>query len=80
MTTMVIWNYIAYFWGETSVYWGNSRFIREPLDLTVVFWLGISLVTMFYEYKMDFVPEFFSKEPEEEKHKKICRNESKRFA
>ena len=70
VTTMVIWNYIAYFWGETSVYWGNSRFIREPLDLTVVFWLGISLVTMFYEYKMDFVPEFFSKEPEEEKHKK----------
>ena len=66
----VIWNYIAYFWGETSVYWGNSRFIREPLDLTVVFWLGISLVTMFYEYKMDFVPAFFSKEPEEEKHKK----------
>ena len=33
-------------------------------------WLGISLVTMFYEYKMDFVPEFFNKEPEEEKHKK----------
>ena len=70
VTTMVIWNYISYFWGETSVYWGNSQFIREPLDLTVVLWLGISLVTMFYEYKMDFVPEFFNKEPEEEKHKK----------
>ncbi len=70
VTTMLIWNYIVYFWSETSVYWGNSRFIREPLDLTVVFWLGISLVSMFYEYKMDFVPEFFSKTHEEEMHKK----------
>ena len=80
VTTMVIWNDISHLRGETSVYWGNSKFIREPLDLTVVLWLGISLVTMFYEYKMDFVPEFFNKEPEEEKHKKICRNGSMRFA
>lgn len=70
VTTMIIWNYIAYFWGETSVYWGNSRFIREPLDLTVIFWLGISLASMFYEYRMEFVPEFLGKKSDDEIHKR----------
>ena len=28
VTSMLIWNYLSYFWSETSVYWGNSRFIR----------------------------------------------------
>lgn len=56
VTSMIIWNYIAYFWGETSVYWGNSAFIREPLDLTVIFWLIISVVTLIYEYREDYAP------------------------
>ena len=37
VTAMLLWNYVSYFWGETSVYWGNSVFIREPLDLTIFF-------------------------------------------
>ena len=41
VTALLLWNYCSYFWGETSVYWGNSEFVREPLDLTVVFWLII---------------------------------------
>lgn len=69
VTSMIIWNYIAYFWGETSVYWGNSEFIRDPLDLTVIFWLIISVVTLIYEYREDFVPAF-GKEAEEESGKK----------
>lgn len=51
VTAMLLWNYISYFWGETSVYWGNSRFIREPLDLTIIFWLIINAVTLVFVYK-----------------------------
>lgn len=68
VTAMIVWNYISYFWGETSVYWGNSRFIREPLDLTVIFWLIICTATLVYEYKEDFVPAFIK--PAEEGRKK----------
>ena len=54
VTAMLMWNYVSYFWGETSVYWGNSRFIREPLDLTIIFWLIINIATLLYEYRYDF--------------------------
>ena len=55
VTAMLLWNYISYFWGETSVYWGNSRFIREPLDLTIVFWLIINAGSLFFEYHKTFI-------------------------
>ncbi|NLD19663.1 MAG: helix-turn-helix transcriptional regulator [Clostridiales bacterium] len=61
VTSMTIWNYISYFWGETSVYWGNSEFIREPLDLTIIFWLIINAATALYAYKFDFIPAFSDK-------------------
>ena len=55
VTAMLQWNYISYFWGETSVYWGNSRFIREPLDLTIVFWLIINAGSLFFAYHKTFI-------------------------
>ena len=55
VTAMLLWNYISYFWGETSVYWGNSRFIREPLDLTIVFWLIINAGSLFFAYHKTFI-------------------------
>ncbi len=58
ITSMLIWNYLSYFWGETSVYWGNSEFIREPLDLTIIFWLVIHITTLVYVYRALFVPTF----------------------
>lgn len=58
VTAMLLWNYISYFWGETSVYWGNSRFIREPLDLTIIFWLIINAVTLVFVYKKVFAEAF----------------------
>lgn len=61
ITSMLIWNYISYFWGETSVYWGNSEFIREPLDLTIIFWLVIHIATLVYVYRELFVPMFSGK-------------------
>ena len=64
VTAMLLWNYVSYFWGETSVYWGNSRFIREPLDLTIIFWLIINAATLYSEYTMDFSPAF-GKNPQE---------------
>lgn len=60
-TAMLLWNYISYFWGETSVYWGNSDFIREPLDLTIVFWLAIAVSTLVYVYRTGFKPTFGEK-------------------
>ena len=57
-TAMLLWNYFSYFWGEASVYWGNSRFIREPLDLTIVFWLIISVMTAMFMYRYCFKPTF----------------------
>lgn len=63
---LLLWNYISYFWGETSVYWGNSDFIREPLDLTIVFWLIIAAVFLVYVYKTEFFPTFLSKSAEKE--------------
>ena len=53
-TAMLLWNYFSYFWGEASVYWGNSRFIREPLDLTIIFWLVISMMTALFMYRYCF--------------------------
>ena len=67
VTSMLLWNYLSYFWSEASIYWGNSRFIREPMDLTVVFWLVISIVSLFYEYKEDFVKVFEKKAAGESK-------------
>lgn len=58
VTAMLLWNYISYFWGETSVYWGNSRFIREPLDLTIIFWLIINAVTLVFVYKKVYTEVF----------------------
>ncbi|MDO4176916.1 MAG: helix-turn-helix transcriptional regulator [Bacillota bacterium] len=60
-TALLLWNYISYFWGETSVYWGNSDFIREPLDLTIVFWLAIAVTTLLYAYHTGFKPTFHEK-------------------
>lgn len=57
-TAMLIWNYVSYFWGETSVYWGNSEFIRAPLDLTIIFWLIINVVTLIYVYYRVFLRTF----------------------
>ena len=55
VTAMLLWNYISYFWGETSVYWGNIRFIIEPLDLTIVFWLIINAGSLFFAYHKTFI-------------------------
>lgn len=71
VTAMIIWNYISYFWGETSVYWGNSEFIREPLDLTIIFWLIINAVTVVYSYKFDFVPAFSGKNKNVQERKNV---------
>lgn len=67
VTAMLLWNYIAYFWGETSVYWGNSEFIREPLDLTIIFWLIINAASVIYAYKKAFLKTFSENAGEEEK-------------
>lgn len=53
VSALLLWNYIAYFWGETSVYWGNSAFIRAPLDLTAFFWMVISGMALFYVIQTD---------------------------
>ena len=58
VTALLLWNYVSYFWGETSVYWGNSRFIRAPLDMTIVFWLIIAAATLIYSYVKQFYPAF----------------------
>ena len=51
VTGMLLWNYISYFWSETSVYWGNSAFIRTPMDLTIVVWMAINAVNLVYSYR-----------------------------
>lgn len=62
ITALLSWNYISYFWGETSVYWGNRDFVRTPLDLTIIFWFAINLINMFVIYREAFVPSFQNKE------------------
>ena len=54
VTTMLTWNYFSFIWGEMSVYWGNSDFIREPLDFTIIFWLIVNIATIVFVYKVDF--------------------------
>lgn len=58
ITSMITFNYASYFWGEASVYWGNSEFIREPLDLTIIYWFVINIVMMALIYKKAFVPAY----------------------
>lgn len=62
-TAALLWDYGTYFRGEISVYWGNSEFIREPLDLTIVFWLAIAASTLVYVYKAGVKPVFNGKNP-----------------
>ena len=62
-TCLLVWNYFTYFWGEASVYWGNSMFIREALDLTIIFWLVISVMTATFMYNHCFKPTFASSPP-----------------
>lgn len=54
VTAMLIWNYISFIWGEMSVYWGNSVFIRTPLDFTIIFWLVVNIATIYFVYHVDF--------------------------
>ena len=54
VTAMLIWNYISFIWGEMSVYWGNSEFIRTPLDFTIIFWLIVNITTIYFVYNVDF--------------------------
>lgn len=65
VTALLLWNYVSYFWGETSVYWGNSDFIREPLDMTIVFWLVIAAATVMYSYLNLFAPAYLQKKEDE---------------
>ena len=58
VTGLLLWNFISYFWSETSVYWGNSRFIREPMDLTIIVWMAINAVNVVYAYRRLFRPAF----------------------
>lgn len=71
VTSMLLWNYVSYFWGETSVYWGNSEFIREPLDLTIIFWLIVGASSLVYAYRGIFLDVFDWEEPEETAKKDI---------
>lgn len=64
---MLLWNYISYFWGDASTYWGNSTFMREPLDLTILFWFIANLATLFIIYRT----EIKTLPPEEEKIKEF---------
>lgn len=74
VTAMLIWNYVSYFWGETSVYWGNSEFIRAPLDLTIIFWLIVNAVTLLYVYRRGFLDAFSPAEAEEETEKRAVKD------
>ena len=61
VTALLAWNYISYFWGETSVYWGNSDFLRKPLDLTIIFWFMINTVNIIVIYQEAFKPSYANK-------------------
>lgn len=54
VSASLLWNYISYFWGEASTYWGNSGFVRQPLDLTIFFWCTVNVATLYIIYKVDF--------------------------
>ena len=62
ITGMLLWNYISFFWSETSVYWGNSGFIRAPMDLTIIIWMAINAVNLIYSYRKIFRPAFEAEE------------------
>ncbi|MEG0291965.1 MAG: LuxR C-terminal-related transcriptional regulator [Anaerovoracaceae bacterium] len=51
---LMLWNYCSFFWGETSVHWGNSKFVREPLDLTILFWIIINVASLRIVYYQIF--------------------------
>jgi len=65
ITGLLLWNYISYFWSETSVYWGNSGFIRAPMDLTIVIWLVINAANLIYTYRILFQLSFAREEEPE---------------
>lgn len=54
VTTMLTWNFLSYSWGESSVYWGNGKFVREPLDLTIIFWLAVNVANIYILYILEF--------------------------
>lgn len=63
-TAMLVWNYFSYFWSGASAYWSDSQFVREPLDLTILFWLIISVLTASFVYHHCFKPTFAASSPE----------------
>ena len=62
-TAMLVWNYFSYFWGGASACWGNGQFVREPLDLTILFWMIISVLTASFVYYNCFKPTFAASLP-----------------
>lgn len=61
VTAMLAWNYSSFFWGEASRYWGNGTFVREPLDLTIIFWFIVNTSTLIFVYKKNFVEAYENK-------------------
>jgi len=62
---MLAWNYSSFFWGEASRYWGNGTFVREPLDLTIIFWFIVNTSTLIFVYKKNFIEAYGNKNTNE---------------
>ena len=68
VTALLIWNYISFIWGEMSVYWGNSDFIRKPLDFTIIFWLAVNIATIYFVYHDVFAKAYNTGENQDDDH------------
>lgn len=66
VTSLIIWNYIAFAWGETANNLNGQHAMRLPLDMTIIFWFIVNAATILFIFRTSFAEAYGPSEIEPE--------------
>ena len=66
VTALIIWNYIAFAWGETANNLDGQNAMRMPLDMTIIFWFIVNAATITFIFRTSFAEAYGTVEVEPE--------------
>ena len=64
VTALIVWNYIAFAWGETANNLNIGISSHVPLDMTIIFWFVVNAATIFFILRTSFSEAFAIQPPE----------------
>lgn len=79
VTALIVWNYIAFAWGETANNLNIGLSSHVPLDMTIAFWFIVNAATITFIMKTSFTEAFSHNEPETMEAENNIANERERI-